>query len=126
MSSIYRPICLNHDPAIVIDHDLNLEGANGFASRDRIEGHEHCDIVMGRYSYPLIEVGCLGMQLPGPAGCQAAHRGIQWIDRDWLRLLTAATTPPNVIDPAVLRPLHGGCWTPQRLQRLSAELAGGR
>lgn len=122
MSSNYRAICLSHDPGLVIDHDYTHGEAKSLTIRDRLEGHEHCDIVLGRYSYPLIEVACLGRQLPEPTGCKSYHSSPEWIDRDWLRLLAAATAPPNAVDPEVLRPLIRGCWPLERLRRLRGEL----
>lgn len=122
MSSTYSPICLSHDPGIVLAPELTYAEANSLNGRDRLEGHEHCDIVIGRFSYPLIEVACLGRQLPGPSGCKGHHGGPQWIDRDWLRLLLAATTPPSAVHPEVLRPLLRGCWPLERLGRLRNEL----
>lgn len=122
MSSTYSPICLSHDPGIILGPDLTYDEANGLSSRDRLDGHESCDIVIGRFSYPLVEVACLGDQLRWPIGCKGHHGVPQWIDRDWLRLLFAATTPPNAVHPEVLRPLVRGCWPLDRLYRLRAEL----
>lgn len=122
MSSRYSPICLSHDPGIILDPEFTYAEANALNSRDRFDGHETCDIVIGRFSYPLIEVACLGSQLPGPTGCKNTHRSPEWIDRGWLRLLFAATTPPNAVHPEVLRPLVGGCWPLERLSRLRNEL----
>jgi hypothetical protein len=122
VSSTYNAICLSHDPGIVLGPDFTYEEANSLKSRDRLTGHETCDIVIGRYSYPLVEAACLGRQLPGPTGCKGYHSGVEWIDRDWLRLLAAATTPPNSVDPELLRPLVQGCWPLERLHRLRGEL----
>lgn len=119
MSSNYHPICLSHDRALVIDKNLSYDEAKAFADRDSLDGHQRCDIVVGRFSYPLIEVACLGRQLPGPTGCKSRHGSIEWIDSDWLRLLYAAT--PHV-DTDVLRRHAFGCWTPERLHRLRDEL----
>jgi hypothetical protein len=123
MSSTYNAICLSHDPGIVIGHDFTYEEANSLSSRDRLTGHETCDIAIGRYSYPLIEVACLGIQLPGPTGCKGYHSSVKWIDRDWLRLL--ATAGPDA-HPEAMRALSAhGCWPLERVHRLRVELGSG-
>lgn len=118
MSSNYHPICLSHDPAIVLDQELRREDTDTI-TRAQINGHEHCDIVIGRFSYPLIEVACLGRQLAEPTGCKAYHSGVKWIDANWLRLLHAAT--PHA-DAALLDRSTFRCWPPERLTRLREEL----
>jgi hypothetical protein len=120
VSSTYSAICLSHDPGIVLGPDLTYAEANSLNSRDRLAGHETCDLVIGRYSYPLIEAACLGTQLPGPSGCNVHHSNVAWIDRDWLRLLAAAVPLP-AIGKDLLQPLLR-CWTPERLHRLRDEL----
>lgn len=120
MSSDYYPICLNHDPGIVIDHDFTYEEANSLSTRDRLSGHENCDIVIGRYSAPLVEVACLGRQLAGPTGCKAYHIKAMWIDRDWLRLL--ATAGPDAHPGAMGALSERGCWPLERVHRLRVEL----
>lgn len=119
MSSTYRPICLNHNPALTIDREITRDAVEGFNNRDGLDGHADCDLVIGRYSYPLVEVACLGRQLPGPTGCKGYHTRIEWTDKQWLRLLLAAA--PS-IDPKLLQPLVSGCWPLDRLERLRAEL----
>lgn len=118
MSSTYSAICLSHDPALTIGPDIRYEDVDTF-TRDRLEGHDQCDIVIGRFSYPLIEVACLGRQLTGRSGCKRQHSGVEWIDSDWLRLLHAAR--PHV-EPGVLRGHTFGCWPAERLGRLRKEL----
>lgn len=123
MSSNYRAICTSHTPALVIDHDYTYDEANNLTTRDSLGDHTDCDVVIGRYSYPLVEAACLGRQLPGPSGCKGYHAGPHWVDVAWLRLLTAATTAPNTVDPALLRTISThGCWTPERMTSLRAEL----
>jgi hypothetical protein len=123
MSSNYRAICTSHTPALVIDHDYTYDEANNLTTRDSLGDHTDCDVVIGRYSYPLVEAACLGRQLPGPSGCKGYHAGPHWVDVAWLRLLTAATTAPNTVDPALLRRISAhGCWTPERMTSLRGEL----
>lgn len=121
MSSVYRVLCLSHDPAIVAaDCDWNDREDAEAAIRVGIPGHETCDLLIGRYSYPLIAVGC-PPQRDGLA-C-GGHSGTLWIDRGWLQLLYQAQHEPTgkllaaVSDQNAFR-----CWTPQRLARIAAEL----
>jgi len=121
VSSDYHLICLSHDPAIVLyRRDLTHAEAESVASREHpaLEGHEDCDVVIGRYSAPLVEVACLGRQLPGPSGCKGHHMRPEWIDRDWLRLLAAAASK---VDEETLRPFVTRCWPLERLRRLGDE-----
>lgn len=68
MSSTYRVICLSHDPGLTVpdpetqDHALiEMWLRRGSAVRDqRLPGHGRCDLVAGRFSYPMIEVFCPG------------------------------------------------------------------
>jgi hypothetical protein len=119
LSSTYHPICLSHDPALIISRDLTHEEANTLTARDRLGDHQQCDVVIGRFSYPLIEVACLGRQLPGPTGCKGYHSGAEWIDSDWLRLLAAAAP---TVGQDVLQPMTGKCWPLNRLNRLRIDL----
>lgn len=64
-----------------------------------VDGHRSCDLVLGRFSYPLIEV------------CEAGD----WLDAGWLRLLLLAG--PDAARTARLRG-----WTFERASRLRAEL----
>jgi hypothetical protein len=124
LSSAYHLLCLSHDPAIVVDYDFTYDGIKALASRDHeaLRDHADCDIVAGRFSYPLIEVGCFGLNLGGRRDAKAYHRGIIWTDTDWLRLLHAARTPPGVVGDDILRLNSFRCWPPERLNRLRNEL----
>ncbi|MFF4552747.1 hypothetical protein [Streptomyces sp. NPDC001422] len=122
MSSNYRVLCLSHDPAIIArDHDYNRPEQAEAAIRDGIQDHEHCDLAIGRYSYPLIELGCPATR-DQPAKLRCTHAGTEWTDKDWLLLLAAAyqSTDPDVRQ-AVQDGYHG-CLPWERLQRLRAEL----
>lgn len=122
MSSDYHLLCLSHDPAIVIGNEFRRHEVEALTrDTEALRDHPHCDVVIGRFSYPLIEVGCLGMTMSGTR-CKRLHRGVEWIDRDWLKLLLAATTPPNAVDPAILQPFVHGCWPLERLRKLRGEL----
>jgi len=120
VSSTYSAFCLAHNPALQIGPDLTCDEANNLTSRDRLGGHQDCDIVIGRFSYPLLEVACPGSQLPGPTGCKGSHRSIEWVDVTWLRLLAAAAplVPADIHERITAR----GCWPLDRLHRLRNEL----
>jgi hypothetical protein len=56
VSSTYRVLCLSHDPAIVAADDFQRPEQAEEAIRDGMtNGHEHCDLMIGRYSYPLVD-----------------------------------------------------------------------
>lgn len=123
MSSTYRPLCLSHDPALVLDdewqsgNDGRVEMADilNLGKEYPLEGHETCELVGGRFSYPLIEVYC-------PAGCRW-HGSGEWVRVEWLRLARAAhlnTTGRTVGLTKALGDLR--CWTPERLHRLRHHL----
>lgn len=120
MSSTYSALCLAHDPAFYIGPDFTYDEANNLRSRDRLGEHQRCDIVIGRTSGALVELACLGRQLPGPTGCKGYHSGIEWVDVDWLRLLAVAA--PLVPD-SIHKPLTTRCWPLDRLNRLRNALS---
>lgn len=120
MSSNYYVICVSHDPAIVIDIDYRtpaevLAAAAGKGGHEQLRQHLTCDLVVGRYSYPLIEASC-----PGGPSCPGRHRYDvrDWTDAGWLRLLHAAYLRDDDLTAMGLR----RCWTRDRVLRLAAEL----
>lgn len=129
MSSAYRLLCMNHDPAIVIPGpDWNRPEPAIAAALEPdthgwlVEDHGKCDLLVGRYSYPLIEVCC-----PAAMGhlAHGTHAVPHWIDRDWLVLLRAAmkAAPDDGLTAAIsaLR-RTASCWTFERLERLAPHL----
>lgn len=116
MSSIYRPICLSHSPALVLPA---IEGPNSPPSAE----HTHCDLVIGRWSGGLIELGCV----PRTTALHPnTHANIEWMRAKWLRLLYVARLAlnPDDLHPDVhpLRVAIGDidpCWSPTLLARLS-------
>lgn len=126
MSSTYRLICLNHDPALVIyDHDEWNDPEPAIAAAtsrmylaEHFPAHVDCDLMVGRFSYPLIELCC-------PSGDHhGGHHGRpEWMRREWLRLLYAAFLSPDATVGRWSDPL-GDCWSRTRLHRLRAELFG--
>lgn len=117
MSSIYRILCLSRDPAIdASPHDVNNHD-EALAMLTSLEGHPHCDLVIGRYSYPLIEVTC-----PPSSDRGHVHSVPVSIDTPWLRLLLAAGAAAP--DPALTLAIKGlpRCWSSERVMRLAHEL----
>lgn len=128
MSSTYRILCLSHDPAILLDEGQEFHSGSGGRERaeaavlDGIKGHEGCDLAIGRYSYPLVEVGCPN-RANHPGGFHP--HGTQWTDAEWLALLlvSSSANPDPQMKKAVARAQRNvGCWTFERLNRLRFEL----
>jgi hypothetical protein len=120
MSSNYRILCLSHDPAITIstdDGDTDYRNPNdaltAAANRHNLGDHTNCDLLVGRYSAPLIEAAC-----PGSKTCGHNQHADTWTDAGWLRLLHAAYTRGDDVSPYRLP----RCWTRDRVLRLGAEL----
>lgn len=117
VSSTYRIICLSHDPALVVEEPEwqgMPDALAGLAAG--LPGHPSCELLVGRFSYPLVEVCCPRQHSNGPL-----HRGFhphsdEWVDASWLRLVLLAGA--DVAGRSRLRP----CWTYERAHRLRAEL----
>lgn len=116
VSSDYYVLCLSHDPALVIDRDYGNPDAALRAAADpaKFDGHNTCDLLVGRYSAPLIEAACPG----GPHCTSHGPHADTWTDAGWLRLLHAAYTADSDISAHRLP----RCWTKQRVLRLGTEL----
>lgn len=128
MSSTYRILCLSHDPAIPIETPgWNRPTPAEEAIRIGITGHEQCDLMIGRYSYPLVELGCpRSADRPDslrPDVLRCYHGSTIWTDTEWLLLLAAAY---QSTDPAMREAIKAGshtCLPWERLRRLRAELS---
>lgn len=122
MSSSYHLLCMSHDPVIVIDIGATSPGQALTAVADRsafqsLAEHPHCPLMIGRYSYPLIELCCPGSQ-------HSTHPNAnEWADASLLRvaLLAAMRCPSDDAVVQALARLHR-CWEPKRLDRLRFEL----
>lgn len=112
MSSTYRFLCLSHDPLIPVEgwESQRPDEAVGLAERrgdaEELAAHRGCRLIVGRYSYPLVE----------------AYNPVtrQWADADLLRLLAAARdggAPAEVFAPYVRRG-----WDRDTVDRLRPEL----
>lgn len=128
MSSAYRVLCLNHDPAIDCGPEWHTPGealaaVADLASHEQLAAHASCDLLIGRYSYPLIEVCC-----PVRSGGLSRHGGNihsapKWVDVEWLRLLYIAGNGyhgKHVKD--AVKAAAGGCWALDRVNRLRLEM----
>lgn len=125
MSSTYRVLCLSHDPALVVGDYTSYQSPEEAedAVRDGIDGHSGCDLLIGRYSYPLIEVGCppSHRERPGRYRC-SIHGNTEWVDVAWLRILAHVHQSGNDQMRALTGDSRLRCWPWERLRRLRDEL----
>lgn len=127
MSSYYRLLCLSHDPAIVIDGDDRSRDTAIARAHAGVPDHVGCDLLIGRYSAPLVEVCCPTRTAPGPT--PAWHPGWRWhaqpiwADAALLRLALLAIERADG-DEAIGRAIRQlpECWSWTRLRRLAPEL----
>ena len=127
MSSVYRVLCLSHDPAIELTEEWR-SGANGrdeiiTAVLDRsgteLRSHPHCDLMVGKYSYPLVEVCCPVPATAPPTNLRnCCHAYPQWIDVKWLRLLFHAYAEHGSPVADAAAEMCRGCWSRERVRRL--------
>lgn len=133
MSSVYRVLCLSHNPAMLSsDYESDNPGlAHLSLANARQTDHPHCDLVIGRYSYPLIEVTCYGTSSSNAAypGCTHAHPQ-RW-DASFLALLlfvyqsplAKTSSPTSNKTLRIARKAAQGCWPSNRLTTLANELS---
>jgi hypothetical protein len=120
MSSIYRLLCLSHDPAIEIDTEHEWHSGNEGRKRVEeaaIEGnewHPNCDLLIGRYSYPLVEIGCPSSSHSTPF----QHNGTKWIDATWAALVIIASESNLILPHTIVN----SCWKPDRVKKLKIHL----
>ena len=131
MSSVYRVLCLTHDPALPLGHDSGeewsrpepaLAAATNPADYQITAPHAGCDLLVGEYSYPFVRVAC-----PMSPGSRAQHRGYhphapEWVDVAWLRLLWHAHGQPDQALTAAADNAARLCWTSDRVNRLRYEI----
>jgi len=84
--------------------------------------HPGCDLLIGAYSYPLVEIGCPDRSAGHPGGYHPHET--KWVDATWIKLLALAQRAPEGSPERQLanRPPMPGCWRPERLYRLRYEL----
>jgi hypothetical protein len=124
VSSTYRVLYLSHTPALVAAEFPNRAEAEDAATAG-LDDHPGCDLMIGRYSYPLVELGCPATTThPARAHLCAGHTTTTWADAALLGLLVHAYRHP-VSSP--LRKYASDytfrCWSPERLNALLVELA---
>ncbi|MEU9557987.1 hypothetical protein [Streptomyces fumanus] len=120
MSSTYRLLCVSHDPALIEgEYASSTEAEEALVGG--LEGHQQCDMLIGRFSYPLVEVGCPASRHQ-PATLRCCHGGTEWADADWLRLLAAGYQSSDPGVTATVARLRLPCWPWDRLRRLREEL----
>lgn len=132
MSSVYQVLCLTHDPAILTEARweggtggeamvLALHAASNPETSEALAAHIGCDLVVGRYSYPLVEVLCPPCRRGESGtwdGCVGYHpNGPHRVDAPWLRIMLLHWQAHPEAD---LR--TPGCWGPERVKRLRLEL----
>lgn len=121
MSSTYGVLCLSHDPAITAAYDYGSHENAAQAIAEGIEDHEHCDLLIGRYSAALVEAGCPRSK-DQPANLRCCHGGTVWADADVLRLLAAAYQSQDEAVRSATKRFEFRCWSPERLRKLRREL----
>lgn len=112
---------MSHDPALVVmDYEWPdaASALSALSDPAGISPHGTCELVIGRYSYPLVEVCC--PRFIGRSN-SVLHIGAHphkdgWIDASWLRLAVLAG------QDVAWRANLPGCWTYERAKRLRLEL----
>lgn len=120
MSSTYRILCLSHDPATTHGEYRSPNDAQT-AIAVGVDGHPNCDLLIGRFSYPLVEAGCPASRHQ-PAKLRCCHGGTVWADADVLRLLAAGYQSQDEAVRAAMKQFEFRCWSWERLRRLRDEL----
>jgi hypothetical protein len=118
---MYRALCVSHDPALTSGEvhsgswsdQAGMEAALAHLIEEARTEHPNCRLLIGRYSYPLIQVGC-------PANnpsCTRRHREVEWIGSGWLRILIdAGDQVGNWHQPVI------DCWSRELVLPLASEL----
>jgi hypothetical protein len=122
VSSTYRILCLSHDPAITTG-DYSSPEAAAAAITAGVDEHPHCDLLIGRYSAALVEVGCPPSlsKRPGQYRCHT-HASTEWAGTAWLRILAAVHQSGDDKMRALASDSHLRHWPWERLRRLRGEL----
>jgi hypothetical protein len=121
MSSLYKILCLAHDPSLVIgDNEWRISTQPLYyiahpQDNEWTVDHTSCDLLIGRYSYSLVEICCppsFGRVLTNSHF--NSHRDAEWVDVAWLRLLR------HYYKESPIEPVRGipQCWNYNRILRL--------
>lgn len=122
MSSTYQVLCLSHDPASTCSEHRTAEDALN-AIRGGYEGHPHCDLLISRVSGAPVEFGCPpSVDLRAGQHACWGHRDVEWVDADWLRVLTHVREDSDEAVRSLLNRPMLRCWSQERLLRLRYEL----
>lgn len=117
MSSTYDLICLSHEPALPLGMEMNRDqfGRIVEAREYAVDDHAECDIMVGRWSGGLVEMGCLG----NSNHPSMYHTNVRWLEIALLRVLyQAARAPKDDQLASALGPVLSTCWSWRRLDRL--------
>lgn len=120
MSSTYRAICIAHQPALIpSDAQPTAEAALADA---RLRRHTECELLVGRWSGGLVEIGC--PPTDGHQGDRYHPYGTTWVDATWLRIAALALDADGdqLIDALDHAPR---CFSRTRLRLLRSLLIGG-
>lgn len=122
MSSFYRLLCLNHDPVIPGEGQIDQEREILSIARTGASDHAACDVLIGRYYYGLVAVCCPGTHGRGDPGGRACglgdHQKERWAEREWIELLAHAYHDGRGVPPALIKTFERSCWTRTRMARL--------
>ena len=109
MSTIWRGLCLSHDPVIEFDLFLGTyeckSAEEAVTARDAAHAHPNCDVVFGDFSYPLVRVAI-----------QTTSRLKEW-DVTELRLVLAAHRAGVVSEVSEWLRCNS-CWTIDKLTKV--------
>jgi hypothetical protein len=123
VSSDYRLVCLSHNPGLGIGTEYVSPDEAVSALGTMLPDHGDCDVVLGRWSGALVELGCLGGRRPGHGSLY--HVVVLWTRAEWLALALAVVQngshPESVV--RVLERATRDCWTVDRLTRMRNLLA---
>ena len=120
MSSTYYILCLSHDPAVLAgEYGTPDLAVDAIKAGDHL--HPGCDLMIERVSGGPVEIGCPPSETRD-VGPRCYHRGTEWTDVDWLRLLAASYQTQDPAVQAAVSKLRQHCWPWERLRRLRDEL----
>jgi hypothetical protein len=137
VSSTYRGICLNHTPALEFPVDSvyqslpefveMLQRGEDLAIRDRtdtleVRAHAGCDVVIGSYSYPLIDIYCLPNLDHRHA--QPERYSAKDLNHLW-HLLNSERRADRREARRTMAAIPTPCWGPVRLNMLGTLWEGG-
>lgn len=136
MSSTYRGICLNHAPALEFPVDSVYQSLPEFvdmihrgkdlAIRDRtdtleIVAHAGCDVIVGEYSYPLVEIYCVSFEHNHARPERFSAKDLNWL---WHKLNSDRRRERREARHTLAQQA-APCWNLDRLNRLGTLWEGG-